>query len=193
MGEHGTETREGVLPAGEAARRVRLDRELLLAEISGREAAELAAPYQVEAGPLGDFCESLHDLVAHVLMWDEINLSVLTEARLGRGHWSLAARWETPEAGRLLNRSGVLAGRELPLELLSHRFTTVRHALLAELTGYGEEWHARPAVDHERATSLGALAQYAMSVPGAVPYWHAAIHLGRSAEMAAVPAVPDGR
>jgi alpha/beta hydrolase fold len=36
----------------------------------------------VTAGPLGDFCDSLHDLVAHVLMWDEINLAVEAGRRI---------------------------------------------------------------------------------------------------------------
>lgn len=39
---------------------------------------------RLASGSLGDFCESLRDLVAHVLMWDEINLAVVTEAAAGR-------------------------------------------------------------------------------------------------------------
>jgi hypothetical protein len=74
---------------GEAMRRLGADRDLILTRTDGLSDADAAAPYRTGAGPLGDFCESLRDLVAHVLMWDEINLAVLTEARAGRGHWSL--------------------------------------------------------------------------------------------------------
>jgi hypothetical protein len=94
-----------IITAAEASRRLRTDHELLLAEVNELTGEQLAAPYQLASGPLGDFCESLHDLVAHVLMWDEINLAVLTEAAASRAHWSLDPLWETPEAGRLLNRS----------------------------------------------------------------------------------------
>jgi hypothetical protein len=50
---------------------------LYVGDASATRTARLAAA-------LGDFCESLHDLVAHVLMWDEINLAVLAEAAAGR-------------------------------------------------------------------------------------------------------------
>ena len=39
--------------------------------IDGLTEAELRAPYRVEAGILGHFCDSLHDLTAHILMWVE--------------------------------------------------------------------------------------------------------------------------
>ncbi len=97
----------------EASGRLRADHELLLARVAGLAEDQLAASYRVASGPLGDFCDSLHDLLAHVLMWDEINLAVLSEATAGRAHWSLDPRWETPEAGRLLNRGGVAAARSL--------------------------------------------------------------------------------
>jgi hypothetical protein len=174
------------IPVAETARRIAADRDLLLNRVRGLAAAELTAPYLVRGGPLGDFCESLRDLVAHVLMWDEINLAVLADAARGRAHWSLAARWETPEAGRMLNRAGVAAGRELPVELLVHRYTAVRDALLDELARYDDEvaryddeaW-ARPA--GVRPGSVGELVQYVMTVPGDDPYRHAAIHLGEPA------------
>ena len=133
-------------------------------------------------GPLGDFCESLGDLVAHVLMWDEISLAVLTEARIGRQHWSLDPRWETREAGQALNRAGVAAGRALPVALLLHRFAAAQDALLAELRSYSEEaWRAPLAagIGVDAAPSMGALAAYVMTVPKTAPYWHAAIHLRR--------------
>ena len=110
----------------EVIRRLRADHDLLISEAEDLAEAQLAARYQLAGGPLGDFCESLHDLVAHVLMWDEINLAVLTEAAAGRGHWSLDPRWETPGAGRMLNRGGVEAGRLLPASLLLHRLRAVR-------------------------------------------------------------------
>jgi hypothetical protein len=146
----------------EAVHRLRTDHEILLDHVEGRP--DLA----ITAGPLGDFCESLHDLVAHVLMWDEINLAVLAEARAGRSHWSLDARWETPDIGRRLNKGGVLAGRELPADLLLHRLVTVRDAFLTELDEYDEEtWQS----------GTGALAQRVCTVPGQPSYWHAALHL----------------
>jgi hypothetical protein len=157
-----------ILPADEAVRRVELDHRLLADEIARHPLETLTDPYTVEGGPLGDFCESLHDLVAHVLMWDEISLAVLAEAGSGRRHWSLDPRWETPEVGRQLNRSGVAAGREIPAELLLHRAASVRDALVAQLQAYApDDWSA----------NSGPLAQYIMTVPNHDPYWHAAIHL----------------
>ena len=122
-----------IVPAEEASRRLRADHDLLLAEVNELTGEQLAATYHLASGPLGDFCESLHDLVAHVLMWDEINLAVLTEAAAGRAHWSLDPQWETLEAGQLLNRGGVDAGRQLPASLLLHRRRAVRDAVLGEL------------------------------------------------------------
>ena len=158
-----------ILGLDEATGRLRADHDILLAHVEAQPDIALIA------GPLGDFCESLHDLVAHVLMWDEINLAVLAEARAGRAHWSLDARWETSDAGRWLNRGGVLAGRELPSDLLLHRLVTARDAFLAELEGYDEDvWRS----------GRGALAQRVCTVPGEPAYWHAALHLN---------AVPAGR
>ncbi len=157
-----TET-ESLLTPEEAVRRVRADHDLLLHEVAGRTDAELAASYEVTAGPLGDFCESLHDLMAHIMMWDEINLAVLTEDHAGRRHWSLDPTCETTEAGRQLNRSGVAAGRELPVSLVLHRLRLARDGLLAELGS---------------ASSISPLAQRVMTVPGAPPFWHCAVHLG---------------
>lgn len=175
-----------LVPGHEAADRLERDRKLLLAEFGGRAEDALTAPYTVAGGPLGDFCESLHDLVAHVLMWDEINLAVLAEARQGRAHWSLDPRWESRDAGMRLNASGVAAGRELPTALLVHRFTTARDALVAEIQSYGADGWAQPLDPapggHEH--SIGSLAQYVMTVPGAIPFWHAAIHLNQLPEVA---------
>ena len=179
-------TTESVVSAAEAVRRTKLDRRLLTDEIAGRSDEALAAPYTVNAGPLGDACDSLRDLVAHVLMWDEISLAVLTEARAVRRHWSLDPRWETREAGQMLNASGVAAGRELPVGLLLHRFASVHDALLAELGSYSEaEWHAPVPFDADTGRSVGSLAQYVMTVPRQHPYWHAAIHLRRLSAMGA--------
>jgi hypothetical protein len=168
------------LPLHEAMTRLRADHELLAAQAGGLSAAELAAPFETAAGPLGDFCQSLHDLVAHVLMWDEISLAVLTEAAAGRAHWSLDPRWETPQAGRVLNEGGVIAGRLVPADLLWHRLRAVHGAVLAALGGYDEAGWAKPR-NHEsgRDTSMGALVQRAWTVPGQPAFWHAAIHLRR--------------
>jgi len=179
-------TTESIVPVAEAVRRTELDRRLLMDEIAGRSDEALVAPYTVNAGPLGDACDSLRDLVAHVLMWDEISLAVLTEARAARRHWSLDPRWETREAGQMLNASGVAAGRELPVGLLLHRFTSAREALLAELRSYSkEEWHTPLPVDLEPRRSVGSLAEYVMTVPGQHSYWHAAVHLHRLSVMGA--------
>jgi hypothetical protein len=51
--------------AAEAVRLLRADHQLLLDRIDGLTEAELRAPYHVTAGPLGHFCDSLHDLTAH--------------------------------------------------------------------------------------------------------------------------------
>ena len=106
-------------------------------------------------------------------MWDEINLAVLAEAGSGRRHWSLDPRWETSEAGLRLNRSGVAAGREIPADLLLHRFAMVRDALLSQVRTYAaDDWSAHS----------GPLAEYVMTVPNHDPYWHAAIHLKQLGE-----------
>jgi hypothetical protein len=161
---------ESILSPAEAGRRLRADHELLLGRVAGLAGEQLAAGYRVAGGPLGDFCESLHDLVAHVLMWDEISLAVLSEARAGRPHWSLDPRWETPEAGRRLNRSGVAAGREVPGDLLLHRLEAAAAAAAAEVGGWGEQaW---------TGAGIGALVQRAWTVPGAPAFWHAGVHLG---------------
>lgn len=182
-----------IIQAEEASGRLRADHDVLLAEVNELTTEQLTAPYQLASGPLGDFCESLHDLIAHVLMWDEINLAVLTEAAAGRAHWSLDPRWETPEAGRLLNRSGVEAGRQLPDSLLLHRLQTAQDAVLGELGRYeGPAWtgaRKMPAL----AQGIGGLAQKVWTVPGQPAFWHAAIHLNqlplapRSARRESVP------
>lgn len=176
----------GLLPAGAepglvtlpgAAARLRADQHLLLTRVTGLADDQLAATFRLASGPLGDFCDSLHDLVAHVLMWDEIGLAVLTEAAAGRAHWSLDPRWETPEAGRRLNRSGVEAGRHLPAPLLLHRFQAAGDALAAVFGQYTERDWAGPGPDGPAGRGIGALAQHAFTVPGQPAFWHAAIHL----------------
>ncbi|MFI7416362.1 hypothetical protein [Nonomuraea sp. NPDC049684] len=158
-----------ILSPEEAIGRLNADRDLLLARVTGLSEQQLDADHLVDSGPLGDFCRSLHDLIAHVLMWDEINLAVLTEAAAGRSHWSLDPRWEDPAVGRALNLGGVEAGRRLPASLLLHRFGAVHDAILADLSRYGSgSWDA---------SGLGAVVQRAWTVPGNPAYWHAAIHL----------------
>lgn len=167
-----------IVPADEARRRVEHDRRVLLDELERRPAGSLTDSYRLAGGPLGDSCESLHDLVAHVLMWDEISLAVLYEAAAGRLHWSLEPQWEEPEVGRRLNEAGVAAGRLLPTQLLLHRFNSVRDALCAELDRFGmDRWSSPLGFAVPAAATVGELAQYAMTVPGMTPYWHAAIHL----------------
>lgn len=168
-----------IIPVEEASSRLRADHDVLLAEVSELTPEQLAAACQVAGGPLGDFCESLHDLVAHVLMWDEINLAVLTEAAAGRAHWSLEPRWETPEAGRLLNRSGVQAGRQLPASLLMHRLRTVHEAVLGELARHGGRAWTGAGQIPALAGGIGGLARKVWTVPGQPAFWHAAIHLNR--------------
>jgi hypothetical protein len=165
-----------LLTLAEAVERVTADHELLVARIDGLTAVQLAAPYQTVAGPLGDFCASLHDLVAHVLMWDEINLAVMSETEAGREHWSLAPQWETPDAGRMLNRAGVAAGRLLPAELLRHRSELVHAAILDQFRRSDEVTWSRP---RGTGRSVGALAEHVWTVPGQPPFWHAAIHLNQ--------------
>ena len=175
---------EPTLSVTAAVRRIRLDRAMLTGRVEEQTPEQLALPYQVAGGPIGDFCESLRDLVAHVLMWDEVSLAVLTEARAGRMHWSLDPAWESAAAGSMLNRAGVLSGRLVPVDLLLHRFAIVRDSLLDELSRYeDEQWRARTALGHPRVSSVGALAEYVMTVPGSAAYWHAAIHLGLLAEV----------
>jgi hypothetical protein len=156
------------LSAALAADRLRTDHALLLAAVDGLPGDALARDHVTSAGPLGDFCASLHDLVAHVLMWNEINLAVLTEADRGRDHWSLAAVFETAETGRALNRAGVAAGRLLPADLLLDRLTRTHDALLDQFAGYAEaDWRDR----------AGPLATRVFTVPGRPAFWHAALHL----------------
>ena len=169
---------EVVLARDEAMRRIRQDHVALESQVGGLSDDEFVAAYQTRSGPLGDFCETLRDLVAHVLMWDEINLATLTEARSGRAHWSLDERWETRSAGQMLNRAGVMAGRELPPALLLHRLTVTRDALLDELAAYTEDaWTSSSAVP-ALGDSYGGLAQRVMTVPGQPAFWHAVLHLG---------------
>jgi len=160
-----------ILTLKETSRRLSADHALLLETVADLTGAQLAVRYQAGGNQLGESCESLHDLLAHVLMWDEINLAVLTEASAGRDHWSLDPRWEAASAGQSLNRGGVAAGRLLPAPMLTHRLLAVRDAVLDELSRHTEEsWEG---------SGTGELAQRVWTVPGRDPFWHAAIHLGR--------------
>jgi hypothetical protein len=163
----------------EATRRIRTDHDLLLARVDGLSEDDLVAKYRTAAGPLGDFCESLHDLAAHVVMWDEINLAVLSEAAAGRTHWSLQPLWETADAGRRLNRGGVAAGRHVPPHLLLHRVLTVRDALLDQFGRFDEAAWTQAGPAPVLVDGFGGLAQRAWTVPGQPAFWHAAIHLGQ--------------
>ncbi|MDN5853149.1 MAG: hypothetical protein L0K86_09945, partial [Actinomycetia bacterium] len=153
-----------------ASRLIRADHDLLLGYVDDVAESELKEAYRTHDGPLGHFCDSRHDLVAHVLMWSEISLGVLHEARSGRKHWSIEPRWETAEIGSALNKAGVQAGRELPSQLLVERVRWVRDAFDAELASIpGTEW--------DGANGVGATLYEAMTPPGSAPYAHAALHL----------------
>lgn len=160
------------LPSTEAVRRIRADHDGLLRNVEHLTENQARRPSRLADGPLGHFCDTLHDLLAHVLMWSEIGLAVLHDARAGRKHWSVDPRWETPEIGSALNRSGVTCGRELPTALLIERFVAVRGALTDEIEVLPTAaWDDPPA-------RTGATLQGAMTPPGAAR--HAALHLGRS-------------
>lgn len=160
---------------------IEADRRLLLDLVEQLPEEQLREPYRVAAGPLGHFCDTLHDLVAHITMWDEITLAVLREAAAGRYHWSLDPRWETPDAGSALNVGGVAAGRHLPSDLLLHRFRAGVEALVAEVARYDEEAWLDPATGGGFDGGIGALAEYAASPPDGTSYAHVARHLGGSA------------
>ncbi|MBB5838790.1 alpha/beta hydrolase fold domain-containing protein [Kribbella italica] len=169
--------------AAVAAQLIRADRQRLLNLVVGLPEERLRAPYGVADGPLGHFCDSLHDLVAHIAMWDEITLAVLREDAAGRRHWSLEAAWETAEAGSALNIGGVEAGRHVSSALLVERLATVVDALVAEITAYDEAaWQGQAAAE-DFDGSVGALAEYAASPPGGLPYGHVAKHLGAIEEV----------
>ncbi|GAA1561158.1 hypothetical protein GCM10009804_17500 [Kribbella hippodromi] len=161
----------------QAAGMVRRDQELLLGVVEGKSEEELRTAYEVNDGPLGHFCDSLHDLVAHVLMWDEITLAVLRDAVAGRMHWSLDPRWETAEIGSALNFGGVEAGRRIPSELLLHRYTKVGAALVAEIERYDESTWADPSTGGGYDGGIGALAEYVSTTPDGVLFGHAGRHL----------------
>ncbi|GAA0593276.1 hypothetical protein HPO96_06180 [Kribbella sandramycini] len=162
---------------GRAIELVGADHQLLKNTIAGLSEAELRAPYSVADGPLGHFCESLHDLVGHVLMWDEINLAVLRDARNGRSHWSLGAAWETPELGRALNIGGVESARHIPSELLVQRLDSVHAAFVAEIELYDDAAWADPATGGGFDGGVGALAEYITAPPNDNAFGHAAKHL----------------
>ncbi len=161
--------------AAQAARLIRADRQRLFDTFA--EVPDPLLPYEVADGPLGHFCKSIHDLVAHILMWDEITLAVLREAAAGRVHWSLAPHWETPAAGRGLNAGGVDAGRHLPSALLIERLQSVVDALIAEIEQYDEQAWIDLSTGGGFGGSIGALAEYAATPPDGSPYGHVARHL----------------
>ncbi|GAB2556399.1 alpha/beta hydrolase fold domain-containing protein [Kribbella endophytica] len=169
--------------AAEAAQLIRADRQRLLELVDGLPDARLRAPYGVADGPLGHFCDSLHDLVGHILMWDEVTLAVLRESAAGRSHWSIDPRWETAEIGSALNAGGVEAGRHLPSGLLIERLASVVDALVAEITAYDEAAWQGQAAGGAFVGSVGALAEYAASPPGGTPYGHVGKHLGSGGEV----------
>lgn len=166
--------------AAEAAQLIRADRQRLLALVDGLPEERLRAPYGVADGPLGHFCDSLHDLVGHILMWDEVTLAVLRESAAGRSHWSIDPRWETAEIGSALNAGGVEAGRHLPSGLLIERLASVVDALVAEITASDEAAWQGQAAGGAFVGSVGALAEYAASPPGGTPYGHVAKHLANT-------------
>lgn len=56
---------------------------------------------------------------------------------------------------------------------------SVGESLLSEIDGYGEErWHRHDETIAGPRSTLGALAQYSMTVPGQPAFVHASIHLG---------------
>ncbi|HEU5420494.1 MAG TPA: maleylpyruvate isomerase N-terminal domain-containing protein [Streptosporangiaceae bacterium] len=187
----------GLISLPEAAARLRADHDLLLTRVTGLTGDELAASCRLDSGPLGDFCDSLHDLVAHVLMWDEISLAVLTEAAAGRAHWSLDPRWETADAGRRLNRGGVEAGRHVPAALLLHRFRAAGDALAAVFGQYTERDWTAPGQAGPAERGIGALARHVFTVPGQPAFWHAAVHLNQlpasAAAQRSTTGLPDSR
>jgi hypothetical protein len=169
--------RTPTISAAEAVELLRADHQLLLDRVEGLTDEALRAPYRVAAGPLGHFCDSLHDLVAHISMWDEITLAVLREAAAGRAHWSLEAQWETPEAGSGLNFGGVEAGRHLPSGLLVDRLRRVSDALIDELSRYDEEAWGDPATGGGFDGGIGALAEYVTTPADGTAYVHVGRHL----------------
>lgn len=151
-----------------AARRFRADHDTLLRVVEGRTDFELAAAYRICGERAGTYCDSLHDLIAHVLMWDEMALGVLMDASRGRTHWLLDPEYDSPAVRTQLDWSGVAAGRHLPAWLLLHRLVTTRDALTRELAAVGERVWAGPA---------GSVVEAALTADGAPAFWHAAHHL----------------
>lgn len=164
---------------GAACAALETDRDHLLAALdSDREVEIVHNPFR--SAPM-----TLIDLLAHVCMWDEIVLAVISEARRGRAHWYLAPSWETVEAGRALNVGGIHAGREIPPELRRHRFVSVRNAVISGIREVpGEEWKAELPFRHSgwEPQTLSGLS-YKINTPEADPdrvliYQHATVHLG---------------
>lgn len=141
-------------------------------------------PYPVVYNPLGDDPMTLLDIVAHVIMWDEINLAVLTEARAGRAHWSLRTPWENPQAASALNAGGIVAGRLLTADLVIDRFLSVRAATIATIEQTPpEQWSAPlpfscPGDDRSLAGLCGYVNTPESDHTGAYTYRHTVIHLG---------------
>lgn len=156
------------IPPELAASRVDADHAVLLRAVEGRTDFELSASYRIGDARPGEFCDSLHDLLAHVLMWDEIAIGLLQEAARGRTHWALDEECETRAARMQLSWSGVAAGRHLPAWLLLHRLVSARSALGSEL---------RSVDPRAWASAVGDVVRDALTAAGARPFWRAAHHL----------------
>jgi hypothetical protein len=160
----------------EARRRLHKDDNVLRETIAGRTAEELTEPHVVEGRPIGDFCDSLRDLVAHHTMWREIDLAVLVDALGGRRHWSTTALWSARAAGQRLNQAGVVGGRILLVNEVLDRFEASTASLLDALDRLDDRRWAEPVFPDDDIP-LGQWIQTHFSVPGQTPFRHATLHL----------------
>lgn len=171
-----------------AARRITADHDILLAEAEGLLGAELAAPYRVDGQRSGEFCDSLHDLLAHILMWDELALAVLSEARGGRLHWLVDARATSPEVATQISQAAAVAAGLLPPWLILHRLVSARDALTAEVGRVAPaDWDG----------IIGRCFAEALTASGGPAFWHAAQHLrkvpGQQNQPAGIHGLPAGQ
>ncbi|HEV2779261.1 MAG TPA: hypothetical protein VGX25_07650 [Actinophytocola sp.] len=164
------------LSLSEARRRLHEDDDVLREAIAGRTPEELTEPHTVAGRPIGDFCDSLRDLVAHHTMWREIDLAVLVDALGGRRHWSTTARWSTRAAGARLNRAGVVGARILLVDEVLDRFDAATASLLGTLDRLDRRRWTEPVFPDDDVT-LGRWIQTHFSVPGQPPFRHATFHL----------------
>jgi hypothetical protein len=168
-----------------AAQLLHQDREALSRALQHAGQDTWRDPIPVEDGVLGHFCDSLHDLAAHILMWDEIADATLVWAMDGRAHWSLEAAWETPAAGSQLNRAGVAAGRQLDGALLLARLHAQSQALERRILMLAERWDEPFRGGTFRGT-FGELAHDVTSPPDGPAFGHVARHLGAASIPASV-------